>query len=278
MLIVCSGPDTYHARKKAHELVSAFRAKHDPSGYSTEILHDEKIEDVIKRFGTPSLFAQKRFTQCDGLLADLKIADVRLLAKRLESDQEQTILLTVEEEPLAAKHEKEFEKIKLVQYAHPLLSGIKFAQAVQQRAKELNVSQELAAKIATNVEGDMWLAEQELQKCAANPQAPLIVSSETEETVFQAAEAFIAQDPQWRNRVRFLTEPESLPSIFLSQSRVYARVKDGESSDIHPYVLRKFSGFRLPMSRAASSVLRSIRVLLSSRQGLTQQGEEDILL
>ena len=278
MLIVCSGPDTYHARKKAHELIVAFRAKHDPLGYSTEVLRDEKIEEILKKFGAPSLFAQKRFIQCDGLLADLKIADVRLLAKRLESDQDQTILLTIEEEPLTTKHEKEFEKIKLVRYDHPLLSGSKFAQVVQQRAKELNVSLELASKIATNVEGDMWLAEQELQKCSANPQSPLVSSVQTEETVFQAAEGFIAQDPQWRNRVRNLAEPEALPTIFLSQSRVFARIRDGESSDINPYVLRKFAGFRLPSSRGAYSLLRSIRVLLSSRQGIAQQGEEDILL
>ena len=278
MLIICSGPDTYHARKKAQELMSAFRAKHDPLGYSTEVLRDEKIEEILKRFGAPSLFAQKRMIQCDGLLSDLKIADVRLLAKRLESDQDQTILLTVEEEPLAAKHEKEFEKIKLVRYDHPLLSGTKFLQAVQQRAQELNVSAELSFTVAKNTEGDMWLAEQELQKCAANPQAPLVTSVQTEETVFQAAEAFIAQDPQWRNRLRSLSEPESLPSVFVSQARVFARVKDGESSDIHPFVLRKFSGFRLPSSRSASSLLRAIRVLISSRQGVTQQGEEDILL
>lgn len=277
MLIVCSGPDTYHARKKAQELVAAFRQKHDPTGYSTEILQNTNVVDLLNRLGAPSLFAQKRLIRSDGLLADLKIADVRSLAKRLEVDHEQTIVLTVEDEPLSSKQEKEFEKIKLVQYLYPLLSGARLLSAIQTRARELSVSDNHAIRIARHTDGDMWLAEAELQKCSANPGAALGEAETGEGGIFDASEAFIAMKPGWRSNIATMDESGSIPSVFLSQARTGMRVEDGETIGIHPYAAKKFSSLRLPKGRFASALLRALCVMVASRTGLATTGEEDIL-
>lgn len=278
MLIVCSGPDTYHARKKARELVAAFRAKHDPTGYSTEIVNEPDLQEILKHLGSPSLFAQKRMIRCDDLFESMKIADVRALAKRLEQDAEQTILLTVEEESLSPKIEKEFEKIKLVSYAHPLLTGAKFASFVLQRAKELNVSAELASQIAKNTDGDAWLADSELQKCSADPHAQLMCSDDAFGNVFDVAESFLAQSSGWRSRIETLDEPEGAVNVFLSQARSFARVKDGEDSGVHPYAVRKLSSLRASKDQVKKSLHDSIKALIASRQGLSAIGEENSLL
>ena len=277
MLILCTGPDTYHARKKAQELVVAFRQKHDPTGYSTEVASSADFQDILKRLGSPSLFAQRRLIRCDGLLEGLKIADVRALAKRLEQDADQTILLSIEEDPLVAKIEKEFEKIKLVQYAHPLLAGVKFVTAVTSRAKELGVPVELAQTVARNTDGDMWLADQELQKCAANPQASLVRANIGENSVFDAAESFIAERKFWRARLVELDEPENVLPTFLAQTRTCVRVTDGEASGVHPYAARKFSLLRVSVARAREAFHRALKTFSASRSGMCTTDESDIL-
>ncbi len=278
VLIVCSGPDTYHARKKARELVVAFREKHDPAGYSTEIRQEPDIQTLLGRIGAPSLFAQKRMIRCDGLLSDMKVADARALAKRLAADMEQTIVLTVEDEPMASKLEKEFSSVKLVVYANPLLTGAKFASFVANRAKELGVSAEIATQITRNTDGDAWLADQEIQKCSANPNAPLVTADDAGGNVFDVSESFITDRPGWRSRVETVDDPGSVVTVFLSQARSFARVKDGETADIHPYAVRKLSALRAPQGRNRSALHDAIMALAASRQGVSTSSEENVLL
>src|SRR5262245_59678086 len=98
MLLICAGPDTWRTREKARELQAAFIAKHDPQGVSTNVLPDADFSAILNALGTSSLFAQKRFIRVNGLFEKLKIADVRALAKRLEADADQSILVTLETE------------------------------------------------------------------------------------------------------------------------------------------------------------------------------------
>lgn len=281
MLIICSGPDTYHARKKARELVSAFRAKHDPTGYSTEVIDVDAtraLSSVLERIGSSSLFAQKRLIRCDGFLEDLKIADVRTLAKRLEADNEQTIVLSFENEPISSKYEQEFEKIKLVHYSFPLLFGAKFAAAVSARAQQLGVISKVAEEIARDTASDMWLAESELQKCSAYLDAPRIHAGQVEKNIFEAAESFLIQRHGWRVKLESVDEPEAAPSIFLSQARTFVRVADGETKNVHPYAVRKFSSLRLPVTRRREALLGSMQAFVASRQGYSSGSEANALL
>ncbi len=279
MLILCSGPDTYHARKKARELVAAFRQKHDPTGYSTEIMPVGAMHELpilFAKIGAPSLFASKRLIRCDGLLDSLKIAEVRQLAKRLESVREETIILSVEDQRPTEKILKEFESSKLVHYPFPLLSGARFMNVVTLRAKELGVSEKIAQEIARRTDGDMWLAEQELEKASANPQAPRVQGVDDPQTVFDAADAYLLGRSGWRERVSSFPD-ESMVSILTTQSRTFARVHDGETSGAHPYVVRKFSSMKLTDAQIRVKFLHALRSFYISRTFATDEEAQTML-
>lgn len=276
MLILCSGPDTYHARKKARELVAAFRQKHDPTGYSTEVMASSDLMALLAKLGAPSLFAAKRLIRCDGLLDSLKIAEVRQLVKRLEGDQESTIILSVEDEPSTPKTLKEFEKIKLVHYQSPLLTGTKFASAVASRAVELGVSDRLAQEVARRTDGDMWLAEHELEKASANPNTQFVQRVEEVGTVFDAADAFLQQRQGWRALAAGFPD-ESMVSILATQSRTFSRVRDGETVGVHPYVAKKLSSMRTSDADARRRFLGALRSLYAARQFATDEEAQMLL-
>ncbi len=281
MLILCSGPDTFHARKKARELVAAFRQKHDPTGYSTEMIDSSvgaqrAVPLLLAKIGAPSLFASKRMIRCDGLLDMLKIVEVRQLAKRLAGDQESTIILSVEHEPPAEKVLKEFVGIKLVHYHAHLLTGAKFVAAVIQRAREMSVSESLAREVAKRTDGDMWLAEQELQKAFAHPHTEFVQAMNESGTVFDSADAYLVQRVGWRERVASFPD-ESMVSILATQSRTFARVRDGETMGVHPYVARKFSSIKLSDVDARRRFLGTLRSLYAARQFATEEESQTLL-
>ncbi len=276
MLIICSGPDTYHARKKARDLVAAFREKYDPQGYSTDILHTVDVDDVLNRLGSPSLFAQKRFIRCDGLLASAKIADVRKLAKRLASDNEQTIVLSVEDEPLSSKTEKEFEGLKIVSYAHPFLHGRAFEDVVIALATQRGVAGERAKRLSALIDGDMWLVDQELQKYAANPDYQFQpMNSDTSSTVFELADTYLRGFPGWRARLDSSDELDGIVSVFPGQTRSFARVLTGDSDGLPPFIVKKLQQLRSTRKIPVQTVLQTTAVLFAARTGLAT-GKESL--
>lgn len=276
MLIICSGPDTWHARRKASELVAAFRAKHDPDGLSTEVVRvPVDLKSLLNQLGTPSLFSKKRLIRCDGLLDELKIADVRALAKRLKDDADQTVLLSVEQEPLTSKVISEFKETQFFHYDYPLLQGAAFKKWCVVRGQELGVSPTLAEQIALRADGDVWLAEQELMKCSANPHAPLRQTESDEGSVFDLADKFLTDKSGWRESIARADDPQ-VSVVLASQSRAALRVKDGESGGIHPYVAKKISQMRIPSP--TKKLLRALRALVGARQGVANTNEIQTLL
>jgi hypothetical protein len=274
MLIICSGPDTYHARKKARDLVAAFREKHDPAGYSTDILNDVDIDAVLNRLGSPSLFAQKRFIRCDGLLASLKIADIRKLAKRLETDHDQTILLTVEDESIASKTEKEFEGVKIVSYPHPLLSGRAFEDAVIALAIQRGVHVDRARKLAHETNGDMWLADQELQKYAANLDYQFSsTNSGSSASFFELADSFLRGSSAWRTRLDSSDELDGAVSVFPGQARSFARVMSGQTDGIPVFIIKKMQQLRSSRTIPVKTILQTAALLYATRTGLSSAKE-----
>jgi len=276
MLIICSGPDTWHARRKASELVEAFRKKHDPQGLSTELVRlPVELKSLLNQLGTPSLFSKKRLIRCDGLLDELKIADVRALAKRLKDDADQTILLSVEQEPPTSKVTGEFKEIQFFHYDYPLLQGVVFKKWCALRAQELGVSSALAQHVAERTDGDAWLAEQELTKYSANPLAPLSQMETDEGSVFDLADRFLTDRTGWRESLA-RAEDDQVSVMLASQSRAALRVKDGETGGIHPYVAKKISQMRIPAP--TKKLLRALRSLVGIRQGVASADEMQTLL
>jgi hypothetical protein len=273
MLIVCSGPDTWHARHKAQELMQAFKAKHDPTGYSTMVLTEPDVQQLVQQLGAPSLFAAKRFIRCDGILTKLKIADVRMLAKRLQADQDQTIVVTIEEEAPAQKTLDELKESPLFHYPHPLLQGSGFRAWCEKYAAELGVSLERAREIAQRFEGDIWFAEQELKKSAVNPLAPLAERADVAGSLFDVAERHM-KDATWRLGAKRLDDDGFLP-VLVTQYRSLLRVRDGATQGLHPYVAKKLAYIKSPT--ASKKFLRVLRAFVANRTGLSSADEVETL-
>src|SRR3989344_4808476 len=274
MLIICSGPDTFRARQKARELTEAFRAKHDPSGFSIETMKAPDVADLLQRLSAPSFFSAKRFVRCDNLFEKIKIADVRLLAKRLAADKDQTIVVTVETEEPAAKMLGEFVDVQVFKYTHPLLTGRAFLDWCTKRAAELGASASDAEIIARNVEGNIWQAEQELAKRSANPNSPLAEMEDSSGSLFELVDAYFRGNSEWRYDVLRADDDQFLVTLF-SQARSWARVKDGEVTGIHQYAVKKLSYLK---GDADAALLKSLRAVVASRTSLAGTSETDTLL
>jgi len=275
MIIVCSGPDTYRAREKARELVAAFREKHDPKGLATEVIDgSEGLAPILSRLAGGSLFATKKLIRADGCLTKMKIADVRALATRLESDKDATIVLTVEEEMPNAKTLEALKAAPLFSYPFEMQTGATFRSWVRKEASRLNVDEKTANMISSFAEGDSWLAIRELEKQAAHPHS-VETSKDEQATVFTIADAVLAESQTWRTKLAAFKE-DGAPSVALGQSRSYLEVRDGHAQSVHPYVARKLGSLRL--KQPESRVAKLLRSFLGSRNGLASGSEPEALL
>jgi len=269
MLIICSGPDTWQARKKARELVEAFRAKHDASGFSTETLNSDDFSSVLNQIGSPSIFSPKRMIRCDGLLEGIKANQLKLLAGRLKSDEDKTIVLTVETE-VKESALKELKGVAVYHYSYSLLSGMAFDKWCVQRAHDLGVSDEKAHEISQRCQADVWQAEQELNKLAANPGAPLAELEMDPGSVFDAADKYFSADAGWRS-VFYSLRDEQLTSILLSQARSAIRVRDNETGKLPYFVVRKMQKYN--PAKIIIGFFNSLRAFIASRSGLAGSNE-----
>lgn len=273
MLIICSGPDTWSARKKAKELLRAFRDKHDPQGFSISVMPEPDLASLLQQFGAPSLFSAKRFIRCDGLLEKIKVADSRLLAKRLIEDQDMTIVLTVEAEAIAAKTLEALKDAHVVTYAFPQSEGKAFQDWCVRYAAQHGVPEARAREVAL-LAVDTWNAAQMIEMCAANPQAEIVPAFSQEAGIFEVVEAFLRQKP-WRDLAHDV-EPDAFLATAISQVRSAIRVQDGVTQGLHPFVVKKLSGLRTPDIRLL--LQRLIRIHVLQRSGYAVSDELTTLL
>ncbi|MBI5654312.1 hypothetical protein HZC53_01480 [Candidatus Uhrbacteria bacterium] len=275
MLIVCSGPDTWRARKRAQELVEAFKAKHDASGFSTEALKSGDFQAVMNQIGAPSIFSPKRFIRCDGLLEGLKIADIRKLSSRLKTDGENTILLTVEAEPPAQKTIDEFEGQGFFHYAYPNVTGSAFQQACIAYAKDKGVSESKARTVASRCDGDMWMAVNELSKLGAYADAPLSESEYDQDSLFALVDDYLIKNKSWRDNF-WKSGDDQVPSLLLTQTKTALRIKDGEPVKLPIFVIRKFKNS--DPTKLENSFFKSLLCFISLRSGLSGTKELESIL
>lgn len=275
MIIVCSGPDTYHAREKARELVTAFREKHDQQGLAIDIVDgSEGLPVLLSRLAGGSLFAKKKLVRADGCLEKMKIADVRTLATALQKDGDGTIVLTVEEEQPNAKTLEALKSAPLFHYPFELQLGASFRAWVRKEAIKKGVPETTADAIAMQTDGDAWSAIHELDKQAAHPH-DVDVTRGDGETIFSVADAIVARPAGWRSRLAEFGEDGAV-SVGLGQARSFIEVRDGYATTVHPYVARKLSSMRVADPESRSITL--LRGFLSSRTGLSTGPETETLL
>jgi len=274
MLIVCSGPDTYSARQKARELQQAFRDKFDPAGYSTEVVEPE-LAAILNRLSAPSFFSSKRFLRVDGLLDELKIAELRTLVARLAADNDQTVLVTIENASPNEKVLAECKKAPFFHYPYPLLSGNSFLTWCTKQAERIGATAKDAQEVARQCEGDAWLAVQELSKRAANPLSPIVPIGGEDVSVFEAVDSCVLGRSNWR-AVADQADADQFMITLTSQSRSVIRIHDGETTGIHPFIVKKFS--RADIGVGSQMFVRAARSIAATRSGLAQSSEADSLL
>lgn len=272
MLLICSGPDTWHARQKARELVDAFKAKYDNSGYSTEVIVNQDLRQVLSEIGAPSIFCPKRLIRFDGLLDGIKMADLKTLAKRLKEDGENNIIVSVEEGPPTEKILKEFAGVKVVVYESPALTGTLFKKWCLGQAQKFGVDAGIANKIADRTLGDTWMAISELEKFRVNPDASFAELDFESGSVYDAADACLAGTNRWRERVRERMD-EQVFSVILNQARSAIQVSDNAPVKIPNFVVRKMQKY---VAQKAKRIFFSSTVaLVGTRTGLIGPNEVD---
>lgn len=274
MLIVCSGPDTYSARQKARELQQAFRDKFDVSGYSTEVL-EPSLAQILNRLSAPSFFSTKRFLRIDGLLDALKIAEVRTLVARLAADNDQTIVVTVEDEAPNEKVLAECKKAPFFHYPHPLLTGQAFVAWCTKQAQQVGATAKDAQDVARACDGDTWLAIQELTKRAANPNATIIQAGAEDISIFEAVDACVLGRAGWRVVVADADQDQFMVTL-VSQTRSLLRIHDGETMGIHPFLVKKMA--RSDVKRGSELFTHASRAIVATRTGLAQSSETESLI
>lgn len=275
MLLICSGPDTWRARQKARELLDAFKAKHDKTGFSTEVIIGEDLGYVLSLIGTPSIFCPKRLIRFDGLLDGVKASELKLLAKRLKEDGENIIILTVEDEPPTGKTLAELKDIKVFQYPFPLIEGTKFIQWCQGQAKAMGLDKDKAAEAANRCQGDTWMAVNELAKLSAYENAPWAELEYESGSVYEVVDAYFSRQADWREQVRSRSD-EQIPSVVLNQAKSAIKVRDKAPMKIPYFAVKKMQGYA--KERVAKIFYRGLAAFIGSRNGLAAQDEIDSFL
>ena len=277
MLILCIGPDTFRAQRRALELEKAFREKHDPSGSSIERIWSGKgaVDEVIERVNTGSLFSPRRFLRVSDLLADCPKAKIAALMQAMNRDPEHIIVVDVESEALASPVQNALMTTeKIIKYEYPLLRGAEFKGWVSQMAQELGMMQDSRVKcLAEGAEGDPWLAWNELLKLRAGGESGVCAPS-VEGSIYDVADA-------WLQGRGVLSDGENtagaeLIPIFLNQARMALRVRDGAFEGVHPFVIKKLKNntISFPEERFARVLLS----LFAQRSGLAAEEEPAIIL
>lgn len=276
MLILCTGPDTYRARKKAKELERAFRAKFDPSGYATVVDSMLPPDVLALQLGTKSLFAPSKFFRRDRLMADISASALKTLIKQLSGDQDNLIVVSVEETSLDAKTSKALEALKVIVYPYPALDQRAFETWCVAEAVERGVPAERGLAVARAVEsGDTWLAAQEIAKASADPEASLCGRQDKEAGVFAVTDAFVAGFPWRSSAIRLEDAPFA---VFLSQLRSVVRVRDDATQGIHSFLVKKLSQGRLQAKDVTTRFRGLLFALVAQRQYLASEDEVDALL
>jgi len=229
---------------------------------------------LLHKMSAPSFFSPKRFIRCDGLFTELSVVDLRKLLPHLHD--EQTIVVTVEDEAPKEKVLQECAGSFFVHYAFLPLSRAAFVRWCEKEAAARGISLEIAREIAEACDGDSWRAATELQKVAAYVGAPRVAAPDAEISVFNAADALLVHRPGWREVLPSIAEEDALLPTLLNQARAAVRVRDQAITGLHPFVVKKMSALRIP--QAESSLVLAIFSTVAERSSLSGRGEWESLV
>lgn len=242
MLILCVGPDSFRALQKAQELEKAFIEKYDPRGLSVEQLEEGagSIDAVIERVNTVSLFSPRRYIRVSGLIHSCPKTKQQALIHALGKDPERVIVVSVEREMPSATLASIFSVVpKFLRYDFPVLSGPEFQKWVHLMALRLGIDHpQLVARLSQEADGDCWLVTNELIKISVGGERERIETVDSR-GIFQHTEEYLTDSPFGR---RLLLDEDALSQVLATmhtQTRAALRVRDGSTTGLHPYTVKK---------------------------------------
>ena len=279
MLLVCTGPDSFQALRKAQELERAYREKYDPSGLSVERLTvtAKSVEAIAERVGAMGLFAQRRCLRATGLVASWKKADWERAGKLFQRDPEQSIVISVEEEltPEAERAIAAWERSRV--YRHPILTGSDFQKFACQLAQGQGIDFEMGLqKFAQQLEGDSWAFWNALPRWKATKTLPDLASPDVS-PFLRSDEALLGSETASTNA---FSEDEDLLPLLLQQARQGLRVIAQQPDPRMPSFAQK-KWQRLPPERRArllARVQRAIEATVAQRLGVVDAGSFALLM
>lgn len=277
MLLVCAGPDSFQALRKAQDLELAYREKYDPTGLSIERLTSTKLEALAERMGSVGLFAQRRCLRVTNLVSSWKKADWDRASKLFARDSEQTIVISVEDElsPESEKNVSAWDRSRV--YRFYIKTGRDFEQYAEQLAKEKNIEfvNELR-EYARAIEGDAWGFWNALPRWQATKTVPSLASGEV--SVFARSDQYLLGAE--RERLQALADGEDLLPLMLQQARQGLRVLAHEADARTPaFALRKWEKL-IPKQKQLfmNRTNRLIGTTIAQRYGAVSGDETTALL
>lgn len=277
MLLVCAGPDSFQALRKAQELERAYREKYDPSGFSIERLTTTKLEALAERMGSVGLFSQRRCLRVTNLVSSWKKTDWERATKLFARDSEQTIVISLEDEitPEVEKTISTWDRSRV--YRHFVKTGREFEQYAEQLAKEQSVEfvSELR-QFAYAIEGDAWGFWNVLPRWQATKTLPSITSEDA--SVFAKSDQYLLGSDQ--DHLQALAGGEDLLPLLLQQARQGLRVLARESDARTPaFALRKWERLSSSQKQAFSKRTNQlIGATIAQRMGVFSGDESTTVL
>lgn len=279
MLLVCTGPDTFQALRKAQELERAYREKYDPSGLSVERLTvtAKSLETVAERVGTMGLFAQRRCLRATGLVASWKKADWERAGKVFQRDPEQSIVISLEEElaPDAERTISTWERSRA--YRHPVLAGADFQRFAGQLAQEQGLEFDpKLQRFAQQLEGDSWAFWNALPRWKATKTLPDLASIEAS-PFLKSEDVLLGTDAA---AVSVFAEDEDLLPLILQQARQGLRVVAQQPDPRMPAFAQKKWQRLTPerQARLLARVNRALEATVAQRLGAADAGAFALLM
>jgi hypothetical protein len=272
MLIICTGPDTFQARQKAIDLVEAYKQKHVSQGAEIERLESQtSLQGAVSRLSTLGLFATKRLLKYENLLAGITVTQAKQLARAIQADDNQTVVLTYEDKSPTQKILDLFPKENLFVYAHEKLRGVDLNRWIATRCKIYQIVSDLSSKLIELHGDDLWAIDSSLQAMRVlSNVSGLEKTSEDDNQVFAIIELFLKNNPAWTAQASNQDPQEILP-LLLSQLINWHKIKFDQAQDVHPFVKKKLGSIKLP--RAEEVTLEAIRTMYASRNSISQNQE-----
>src|SRR3989338_6597082 len=185
MVFLITGPDTYRARQKLHELKAKFLREVDPSGLN---MHTVKglaltLEEVRHHLESHPLLARRRFIVFDNVLSHKKAEVLQAIVQSLDREREQkegedNIAVFFEDEESSVKNKLHSWLVKhALLFRFPVLEGHNLLVWTEEEfnRRGRKITPRALRKLISSAGGNLWQLVNEIKKVDAYLEKDAIV-------------------------------------------------------------------------------------------------------